>query len=115
MLGKLVATGNKDADAYLRIARDIHVLDVAAADAAKLVDDGYPTFSTPWPPAETGYNPVGYRPAGEVAEAAPDVIGEAWKQAQRHYEAALAVDEKAARLADLHVGRLWDPSFTLDA
>jgi hypothetical protein len=112
MLGKLVATGNKDADAYLRIARDIHVLTVAAEKAAELAGTDRPNAAVQWPPSATDGNPLGYEPAAWVAAIAPDVIDGAWERAQRHYEAVR--DERTAALAGLHVGRLWDPLFTLD-
>lgn len=115
MLDKLVATGDPDADAYLRIARDIHVLTVALAKATGLLEAGHPQGVVMWPPSIDVLNPVGYEDANYVVACASDLMEEAWGRASRHYRSALARDERTADLADLHVGRLWDPRFSPDA
>ncbi|MEU4224329.1 hypothetical protein AB0F17_08550 [Nonomuraea sp. NPDC026600] len=114
MTDKLVATGDPDADAYLRIARDIHVWTVALGKATDLVDDGRPQSSMPWPPAADDRNPLGYENVADVVACAPALIDETWERAHQHYLSVRARDERIAELADLHVGRLWDPKFILD-
>jgi hypothetical protein len=110
---KLVATGDPDADAYLHIAREIRGIDVAARKAAELLEAGHTRGSVMWSPAITDLNPLGYEHATEVVERAPVLTTEAWERADKHYQAAR--DRQAADLADLHVGRLFDPAFTLES
>ncbi|TYB71134.1 hypothetical protein FXF51_01490 [Nonomuraea sp. PA05] len=114
-LGKLVATGDADADAYLHLAREIHGLSVAVHEAADLLDAGHTRGSVMWPPAVTDLNPLGYEYATDVVHHADEVMEEAWARATQHYQAASARNSRAAELADLHVGRLFDPAFTLES
>ncbi|WP_188194855.1 hypothetical protein [Nonomuraea sp. SYSU D8015] len=111
---KLVATGDPDADAYLSIAREIHGMDVVLAEATEMLEAGHARGSVTWPPAITDQNPLGYERAASVTERAPALMEEAWERAHKHYRAALDSDPRAAELADLHAGRLWNPDFTLE-
>ncbi|KAB8186912.1 hypothetical protein FH608_046330 [Nonomuraea phyllanthi] len=114
MLGKLVATGNPDADAYLRIARKIRGIDAALATATERVEAREGDTHVLWWPAVSDANPLGYERAAAVVFFAPGLMDRLWGQAQEHLKAARAGDEWAAELVDLHAGRLWDPAFTLD-
>ncbi|MDX3100477.1 hypothetical protein [Nonomuraea angiospora] len=109
---RLVATGDPDADAALRLSSTIASLSRSLAKANERVKAGEANAAVIWPPASTDLNTVGYRRAYQVAAVGPHVIEAIREEAESLALAAHARNEWIRDRVMTQMNRETDPTFT---
>ncbi|MEU1880906.1 hypothetical protein ABZ470_26665 [Streptosporangium sp. NPDC020072] len=101
----LVATGDRDADAYLRIVRTILPMQRALDQSRAALENGQPQQSVLYG------DPPSYEEAGFVAAQAEEDMEVTWAAAHEHFKLAAARNRVAADRADAEATLMFEEYF----
>ncbi|TMR90502.1 hypothetical protein [Nonomuraea basaltis] len=109
---KLVATGNPDLDAYLRMSRAVLPLQRGLDDAEKRLASGAwdrsVWWAPKWDPYEERSGRLPYEDAEVIAAIAPGLIEEAMDAAEVPYKAGAAASPRIAEIAADQIVAMWE-------
>ncbi|MEU4576024.1 hypothetical protein [Nonomuraea sp. NPDC023979] len=111
-MDKLVATGNRDLDAYLRASRAVLPLQRGLDDAEKrlafAVWDRSVWWAPNWDPDEDRAGHPPYEDAEAIAASAPGLIEQAMDRAEVFYKTGAAAAPRLAKVAADQIVAMWE-------